>query len=536
MNTSKIEFSINLNGAKTKPISLPAHARLIDYLHEYEGLTGTKYACGTGVCKACTVSMKTSDGLYQSIPACSTSLDVCNGWEIITIEGIGTKESLHPIQEAFIKHDAFQCGYCTPGFVVESFSLLENIKNSGQVSSSIKQEVNDVLGSHLCRCTGYQRYSEAVVEVIKDQIPITFSDERSTKLKWELIQQLHEAAEIENALMLQYLVAAFSVKVPKYKSLVGFGHRTPGSTHTLLGVAIEEMMHLDTVNKLLVELGASPNLVRQDMPYEPQYYPFQFELTNLSKRRLAQFVYAESSANAISKNPELHNLLKELIPSSEIINRVGSLYQGIRDNLKLYWSAKKAKKFEYWDSKLSEIMEEGESDHFNFFVETILGKHVAFDGINNVWELEPTDPDYPVHYNLKSGTALDGRHNTFTDKNTLKVAKLSNYHYWLTMSLFELSYRSQCEYHMIARRHMAGPLLQLCWLLPNEFGVLPPFDKSTMEYNAGISHANQLDYISYLLEQVLELEFELKGVLPEHYVFSSKETLRDINNMKQKAT
>ena len=91
MTAKKIEFSITLNGVQAEPKTLPAHWRLLDYLHEIRGLTGTKYGCGGGMCKACTVAYIDSNSIHHAIPACSTSLDTCNGWQIETIEGLGDK-------------------------------------------------------------------------------------------------------------------------------------------------------------------------------------------------------------------------------------------------------------------------------------------------------------------------------------------------------------------------------------------------------------------------------------------------------------
>ena len=106
----------------------------------------------------------------------------------------------------------------------------------------------------------------------------------------ELIRLLKEGSEIEHDLMVQYLYSAYALK-PEYAEIVG--GPAPGST-SLMGVIIEEMQHLRGVNRLLVELGASPVLTRQDFPYETDLYPFPFELAPLSSVRLAKYTYCEA--------------------------------------------------------------------------------------------------------------------------------------------------------------------------------------------------------------------------------------------------
>lgn len=106
----------------------------------------------------------------------------------------------------------------------------------------------------------------------------------------ELIRLLREASEVEHALMIQYLYCAFSVK-PIYQDVVGYGDP---NTNDILGVAVEEMQHLAAVNRLLVALGAAPNLERQDFPYEPDIYPFEFNLEPLSAKTAAKYMYTEA--------------------------------------------------------------------------------------------------------------------------------------------------------------------------------------------------------------------------------------------------
>jgi hypothetical protein len=152
----------------------------------------------------------------------------------------------------------------------------------------------------------------------------------------ELIRLLHEASVIEHALMVQYLYAAFSIK-PAYIAVMGYG--VPSATD-LLGVAIQEMQHLAKVNALLLALGAAPNLVREEFPYEPDIYPFEFQLEPLSRQSLAKYVYAEAPAQALERTQGMDandkaflDLLDHPFKESPA-NHWGSLHANIIRNLK----------------------------------------------------------------------------------------------------------------------------------------------------------------------------------------------------------
>lgn len=144
----KIRFT--LNGKKTE-ITTEPNQTLLWVLRNQLGLTGTKYGCGTGFCGACTV-------LINREPSRSCTLPVSDvaGKNVITIEGLSGNGKLHPVQQAFIDHDALQCGYCTPGMIMTAASML--IKNP----SLTRQEVIDGLENNLCRCGAHTRIIDAV--------------------------------------------------------------------------------------------------------------------------------------------------------------------------------------------------------------------------------------------------------------------------------------------------------------------------------------------------------------------------------------
>jgi carbon-monoxide dehydrogenase small subunit len=146
-----IELRVNgqLHQVVVKPQDL-----LVDVLREQIGLTGTKKGCGTGECGACTVLI---DG--RPVNACLVIAVRAQNKEILTIEGLGTPEHLHPLQEAFIMNAAVQCGFCAPGMLLAAKALLD--KNRFPTEREIRQ----ALSGNLCRCTGYAKIVQAIQSV-----------------------------------------------------------------------------------------------------------------------------------------------------------------------------------------------------------------------------------------------------------------------------------------------------------------------------------------------------------------------------------
>ena len=162
------KVSLQVNG-KTSDLTLDNRTTLLDALREHIQLTGTKKGCDHGQCGACTVIV---DG--QRINSCLTLAVMHEGSEITTIEGLGTPENLHPMQAAFIKHDGYQCGYCTPGQICSSVAVLEEIKAGvpSHVSASLtdapqfnEAELRERMSGNICRCGAYSNIVEAVTEV-----------------------------------------------------------------------------------------------------------------------------------------------------------------------------------------------------------------------------------------------------------------------------------------------------------------------------------------------------------------------------------
>jgi aerobic-type carbon monoxide dehydrogenase small subunit (CoxS/CutS family) len=141
---------ITVNG-KEKTVTTDPRRSLLDVLREDLGLTGPKYACGEGRCGACSVLV---DG--RSIRSCVTPCSAMDNKSIITIEGLAHGETLHPVQEAFVKEGAVQCGYCTGGMILSAVALLK--RNATPTDDEIVQGMD----GHLCRCNGYPKIASAV--------------------------------------------------------------------------------------------------------------------------------------------------------------------------------------------------------------------------------------------------------------------------------------------------------------------------------------------------------------------------------------
>lgn len=163
-------LSLQINGVKQGPIEVPEDMMMIDVLHDYLDLTGTRLGCGQGECRACTVIVDGSDGPYE-MRTCITGALWFNDKTIRTVEGHAKRDSsgdiseLSPIQQAFLDHFSFQCGYCTPGFVNAATVLLERMAKAPVAMEKLEDTILEALNPHICRCTGYVRYYQAVKEV-----------------------------------------------------------------------------------------------------------------------------------------------------------------------------------------------------------------------------------------------------------------------------------------------------------------------------------------------------------------------------------
>lgn len=165
------QLKLNINGRSYGPIDVPDDMMLIEVLHEYLGFTGTRFGCGQGECGACTVIVDDARG-PREVRSCITGAHYFADKPIRTVEGHARRDKageileLSPVQQAFLDHFSFQCGYCTPGFVNAATVLLEKLAKSPVRKEDLEDTITAALNPHLCRCTGYVRYYQAVKDLV----------------------------------------------------------------------------------------------------------------------------------------------------------------------------------------------------------------------------------------------------------------------------------------------------------------------------------------------------------------------------------
>jgi len=160
------KISMTVNGQAVGPHEVPDALAMVDYLNDYLGLTGTKFSCGIGICHACVVIVDRPDGTSVTERSCINGAASFDGLSVRTVEGHAKEGKLSAVQQAFLDHFSFQCGYCTAGFVNEATRLVEALAKQPVKKSAVEATITEALGEHICRCTGYVRYVEAMRDLI----------------------------------------------------------------------------------------------------------------------------------------------------------------------------------------------------------------------------------------------------------------------------------------------------------------------------------------------------------------------------------
>jgi xanthine dehydrogenase YagT iron-sulfur-binding subunit len=148
-----VDITVQVNGAARR-LQLDSRVTLLDALRDHLGLTGTKKGCDQGACGACTILL---DG--RRVLSCLMLAAQCDGRRVTTIEGLADDGRLHPVQEAFIRHDALQCGFCTPGQIMSAVGLLAEGRSGSDA------EIREFSSGNLCRCGAYPNIVAAIREV-----------------------------------------------------------------------------------------------------------------------------------------------------------------------------------------------------------------------------------------------------------------------------------------------------------------------------------------------------------------------------------
>ena len=169
MSTTEVDLTLRVNGSAQR-VRLDSRVTLLDALRDRLGLTGTKKGCDQGACGACTVLV---DG--KRVLSCLTLAAQCDGREVTTIEGLSSDGGLHPVQEAFIRHDGFQCGFCTPGQIMSAVGLLSQNRPHlvactpagallGEGRAGTDAEIREFMSGNICRCGAYLNIVAAIRE------------------------------------------------------------------------------------------------------------------------------------------------------------------------------------------------------------------------------------------------------------------------------------------------------------------------------------------------------------------------------------
>ena len=307
-----------------------------------------------------------------------------------------------------------------------------------------------------------------------------------------LVDLLGEVLNIEYALMVQYLYAAFSIK-PEYEAVRGQG--AISEHYDLLGIAIEEMRHLHIASLLLSRLKSPPHIVPLSFPFKSYYYPFLMELKPLSAKTLAQYIYVEAQAKDVdlrkADKPEdrvfISRLYSELgsdVPPDlfdglygKIMALANQLVKNLPDGLK-----DMEQEFPLWLAKLKSVKENGLGDHYKFFRGLFMGQSKLIP--KNIWD-DASAANYPS-FATSPPASIPGYEADLDSLDvTQKLVALGNLHLWIIIGLLNMTYRyddwrdpdndEPRRYLSLAQRHMRGPLLKIGVYLAAEKTLGLPF-------------------------------------------------------------
>ncbi len=389
------------------------------------------------------------------------------------------------------------------------------------------------------------------------ELPTDFDDDYL-----ELVHLLTEAAALEHALMIAYLYALFSIKDEharvrgdvRVRSFLEHSPAGRGGTAVLhahesfLDVAIEEMQHLSLVNRLLADLGASPNFTPHEFPYTSDLYPFDIELRSLTQYSAATYLWIEADDCALSLRPECRKTgepvafvkeVREVIRAGskryheypideQQLSHVGSLYHRIVALLQRVANAPPpmlGQDFPWgdWEQRLNFVMFQGEESHYRFFRRVYTGE--AFGADASIWT---PGPDFPAHHFTRH-TAFTARPHVIRNEQARRVAWLSNLHYWIILALLDLAYRARdlnvvynaahLSYQYKAIDNMTMSLWSLGRFLADRFTVGVPFDALGPQYALGRNPASTAWLVARLVREASAKATALhaEGLLPDDF-------------------
>jgi hypothetical protein len=351
-----------------------------------------------------------------------------------------------------------------------------------------------------------------------------------------LLRLLNEAAGLEQILMVNYLYAMFSIK-DEYDYVRGNLSSTyylDKDARTLLGVAVEEMQHLNKVNRFLVAIGGAPDLSTQDFPYYTDIYPFDLEPDPLTQRTAAKFTYIEADDYVLNPKaphtPEQWAFIKlmDSLLGSVRPNHLGSLYHAIIKYTQRVaadppdFLRPEAGAYVDWtqfEDNMLAIAGQGEIDHYAFFKGLVDGS--AFRAPVSPWTYAPDDPRYPtILFDKDQCTALEGQEKEIRDPISRQLGWLSNLHYWIILSLLDADYRYHyTKFAYAAIGSMTEALYGLGYCLAGR-GIGLPFDPPSAAPCVGLTLEASLHIIVRMVKEAQTLAGELRSVLPPDFDFN----------------
>jgi hypothetical protein len=356
----------------------------------------------------------------------------------------------------------------------------------------------------------------------------------------ELTRLMRRAAEIEHALLVQYMYAAFALR-PAYEDIGGI--ESP-SRVGLMGVALDKMMQFGTVNNALVMLGAAPHMTRRAAVDSAQGLPCESGPEPLSRPALARLVRCEAPAGLLERaegdSPEARvargvEASIGVVPSSAGAGRVYGQIIAVLDEIGA-GADRDLKSRAHWQGAFRESKRRGETDHFPFVRDLFLGSHESFGG-RDPWVLPMSDPAYPSYRVPTNPTAFAGRANEIADPALRRLAWLSDLQYWTVLLLLDLHFRQGTQlYRDLAVAHMLGPLHSIGRYLP-PLGAAVPFDPLDIASWSADDATSRLRFVSALVKEGQALAEELDLSLPPDYPRSiNRETLAELEAIAAQGT
>jgi hypothetical protein len=339
---------------------------------------------------------------------------------------------------------------------------------------------------------------------------------------------------MEHALLVQYIYAAFSLK-PSYESIGASGS---SDEMNLLKIAIDKMMHLGAVNRLLVALGAAPHLSPPGFPVAPGVYPFELNLEPLSRRSLARHLYCEApigffeGADTSSPEREFAAAVRGMVgapanhPTSLYVAIVATAEEAGRSGIPELPSMAS------WIVAMRRIAERVDEDRLQFLKDLFLGSHPIFAGQGDVWSLPAEDPNYPAYSLPSNPTAYARDASQISDPTAYALARLGNLQYWTALLLLDLQFQQRGRgYRDLAVSHMMGPVRSLGRGLAS-LGAGMPFDALEIPISSGADVKHRLRFVTALLQEGQVAAEAIETSLPPNYPLSiNRDTLTELRSI-----